>query len=50
MAYRVAKNIITSGNYVYAEMLDKLDVLLLGGRITQEQYTELTGMMTNPDA
>lgn len=46
MAYRVAKNIINRGNYVYSDMLDKLDVLLLGGRITQTQYAELAGILT----
>lgn len=45
MTYKVAKMMITSGNYEYNDMMKKLDVFLLGNRITQEQYTELTGLM-----
>ena len=45
MTYKVAKMMITNGNYEYDDMLRKLDVFLLGNRITQEQYTELVGLM-----
>lgn len=45
MIYSLCKKQITSGNYVYGDMLNKLDVYLLGNRITSEQYNELKGMM-----
>ena len=45
MIYKLCKNVIESGNYEYQPMLNKLDVYLLGGRITVEQYTELKGLM-----
>lgn len=43
--YKLAKSIIEKGNYEYADMMKKLDVFLLGERITLEQYNELTGIM-----
>lgn len=45
MIYKLCKNVIESGNYEYNSMLTKLDVYLLGNRITAEQYTELKGLM-----
>jgi len=45
MTYKVAKMMITNGNYEYNDMLKKLDVFLLGNRITEEQYSELVGLM-----
>ena len=45
MTYKVAKMMITNGNYEYDDMLKKLDIFLLGNRITEEQYTELVGLM-----
>jgi len=45
MIYKLCKNVIESGNYEYNSMLGKLDVYLLGNRITVEQYTELKGLM-----
>lgn len=45
MIYTLCKNLISGGNYEYQSMLNKLDVFMLGNRITTEQYTELTGMM-----
>lgn len=45
MTYKVAKMMITNGNYDKEDMLKKLDVFLLGNRITQEQYNELVGLM-----
>jgi len=35
------KQIIVKGRYNAEEMKDKLDVFLLAGRITDEQYKEL---------
>ncbi len=43
MAYTCAKFLISQGRT--AGLADKLDVLLLNERITQEQYTELIGLM-----
>lgn len=45
MTYKVAKMMITNGTYEYNDMLKKLDIFLLGNRITEEQYTELVGLM-----
>lgn len=45
MIYTLCKKVIESGNYEYQSMLNKLDVYLLGNRITPEQYTELKGLM-----
>lgn len=46
--YKLAKSIIERGNYEYADMMKKLDVFLLGERISVDQYNELTGIM-NPE-
>lgn len=46
--YKLAKSIIEKGNYEYNDMMKKLDVFLLGERITIDQYNELTGLM-NPE-
>ena len=45
MIYTLCKKVINSGNYDYDSMLNKIDVYLLGNRITIEQYTELKGLM-----
>ncbi len=45
MIYKLCKQVIESGNYEYGSMLNKLDVYLLGNRITPEQYTELKSLM-----
>lgn len=45
MTYKYCKKIIAAGNYETEAMFDKLDVFLLGNRLTKEQYTELTSMM-----
>ena len=45
MIYSLCKKVIEGGNYEYQSMLTKLDVYLLGNRITAEQYTELKGLM-----
>lgn len=45
MTYNYCKKIIAGGKYNKEEMMDKLDVFLLAGRITDEQYKELVGMM-----
>jgi len=43
--YKLAKTLIEKGNYEYTDMMKKLDVFLLGERITIEQYEELVGVM-----
>lgn len=45
MTYNYCKKIIANGNYNKDDMLDKLDVFLLAGRITDEQYKELVGLL-----
>lgn len=45
MIYTLCKRVIESGKYEHDSMLTKLDVYLLGNRITADQYTELVGMM-----
>ena len=45
MFYTLCKKVIASGNYEYQSMLGKLDVYLLGNRISVAQYTELKDMM-----
>ncbi|SCJ09931.1 Uncharacterised protein [uncultured Clostridium sp.] len=45
MTYRNCKKLIENGRYEYSDMMNKLDVFLLGDRITQEQYEELVKMM-----
>ena len=45
MTYRLVKRIIAKGNYDKDELMDKLDVFLLAGRITDEQYKELAEML-----
>ncbi len=43
--YGLIKKLIAIGNYDKADMLDKLDVFLLAGRITDEQYKELVALI-----
>ncbi len=45
MIYTLSKNVILSGNFEYNSMLNKLDVYLLGNRITIDQYNELKSLM-----
>lgn len=45
MTYRNCKKLIEAGRYEYSDMMNKLDVFLLGDRVTQEQYTELVALM-----
>lgn len=45
MTFARLKKLITSGTYDREDMLNKMDVFLMAGRITNEQYTELLGMM-----
>ena len=45
--YELLKRTITTGNYEKADIQNKLDVFFAVGRITQEQYLELTEII-NP--
>ncbi len=46
MTYIYCKKVIQNGTYGTKEdMMIKLDVFLLNNRITQEQYTELVGLL-----
>lgn len=45
MLYQRIKKIIESGRYNKETLLNQLDVFLLSQRITNEQYTELVGMI-----
>ncbi len=44
MTYKLVKFLIAQGRT--KGLLDKLGVLLLGGAITDEQYGELTGLLS----
>ena len=45
MTYKNCKKLIEAGRYEYDDMKEKLDVFLLGDRITKAQYEELVQMM-----
>lgn len=45
MTYERIKKIIQSGRYQKEDMLSKLDVFLLAGRITIQEYDQLAEMM-----
>lgn len=47
MTYKNCKKLIEAGRYEYDDMMNKLDVFLLGDRITQAQYEELVQMMND---
>lgn len=45
MLFKAIKIVIDGGNYEYESMLSKLDLYLLGGRITESQYNESKALM-----
>lgn len=47
MTYKNCKKLIEAGRYEHDDMMNKLDVFLLGDRITQTQYEELVKMMND---
>lgn len=49
ITYRNCKTLIEANRYVYEDMYAKLDLFLLVGRITSDQYVELTGMLVAPE-
>ena len=46
MLYNLLKRIIQAGSYNAADLQNKLDVYFALGRLTEEQYTELTASIT----
>lgn len=47
MTYRNCKKLIEAGRYEYNDMMNKLDIFLIGDRITQAEYEELVKMMND---
>lgn len=47
MTYKLLKKVIDSKMYDKQDILKKMDVFLMFGRITQEEYEELS-MLINP--
>ena len=45
--YEMCKILIEKKRYTKEDMMSKLDIFLLGNRITEEQYTGLVAMMNN---
>lgn len=45
MIYRLMKRIIDGKSYDAAELLEKLDVYFMFGRISQAEYEELVSML-----
>ncbi len=48
MTARLCKILIAKNRYTYDDMYAKLDLFLMMGRITEEEYVELTGMLAKP--
>lgn len=49
MTARLCKLLITNNRYEYNDMYAKLDLFLMLGRISNEDYVELTGMLVEPE-
>ena len=47
---RLCKLLITNDRYTYNDMYAKLDLFLMLGRITEEEYVELTGLLVDTEA
>lgn len=45
LTYRNCKKLIEAGRYEKEDMMNKLDVFLLGDRISQSEYEELVNMI-----
>lgn len=45
--YEMCKFLIEKGRYEKEDMLSKLDLFLLGDRITNEEWQELKGLIDN---
>lgn len=46
---RLCKLLITNNRYEYDDMYAKLDLFLMLGRITEDEYVELTGMLVKSE-
>lgn len=46
MLYRTMKRIIECGNYDAADVQNKLDIFFAADRLTETEYTELSGMIS----
>ncbi len=47
MTYRLIKRIIAKGNYDKDDLMSKMDIFLLAGRITEEEYKELVDLINS---
>lgn len=47
--YNNCKTLIEANRYQYQDMMNKLALFLLVNLITQEDFVELTGLMTPPN-
>lgn len=47
--YKMLKLLISKNRYTYEDMAHKLDLFFAMGRISEEEYIELTGLLTKPD-
>lgn len=45
MTYKTLKKVLESGNKNNVVTIDKLDIFLIGNRITEEEYKELVDML-----
>ena len=45
MLYKALKTVILGNEYDYESTLSKMDLFLLGNRITEDQYIELKAIM-----
>ena len=45
--YEMCKKLIQNGRYEETDMKRKLDIFLLGDRITQDEYSELVSLIVN---
>lgn len=50
MLYKALLKIIQAGQYEKADMQNRLDIFFACGRITAEQYQELTGLIADQPA
>lgn len=47
MTYALCKKLIANNNYDKSELINKLDVFLLAGRISEEEYKELMDLINS---
>lgn len=48
--YKTLKRVLENGNKNDSVTIDKLDVFLIGNRITEDEYKELAEMLENLEA